>query len=86
VIKEDRVERCEGYEKSLKTFERYIRERERERERENLALDFLTYLEPVERSYNRSKVMNVVVLVTHDSTSSGVQDKLKTIDSFEYSR
>jgi len=44
---------------------------------ENRVFDCLIYLEPVERFKNRSNVMKFRSF--GDSTSSGVQDKLKTI-------
>jgi len=57
--------------KRLTSFERFICERE------NRVFDSLTYLEPVERFKNRSNVMKFRSF--GDSTSSRVQDKLKTI-------
>jgi len=46
-------------------------------ERENLVFDSLIYLEPVERFKNRRNVIKCMSF--GDSTSSRVNDKLKTI-------
>jgi len=65
------VQRCEGNERRLTSFERFICERE------NLVFDSLIYLESVERFKNKSNVMKFRSF--GDRTSSGVKDKLKTI-------
>jgi len=55
----------------LTSFERFICEREK------LVFDSLIYLEPVERFKNRNNVMKFSFF--GESTSSRVEDKLKTI-------
>jgi len=55
----------------LTSFERFICERE------NLVFDSLIYHEPVERFKNKSNVMKFMSF--GGSTSSRVEDKLKTI-------
>jgi len=57
--------------KKVYQFERFICDKE------NLVFDSLIYLEPVERFKNRSNVMKFRSF--GDSTSSRVEDKLKTI-------